>query len=109
MKAHIRPSKKNRTIYSKDKGWQERNMKNKLGIVLALIFVMSFGSLVFAQNMNGSTTTSTTTTTTRSNTRGMSRRARRRRARRQLRHARRRARRRRSSGNNNTGNGNTRR
>jgi hypothetical protein len=81
-------------------------MKNKSVIVLALIFVMSFGSLVFAQNRNSSTTTSTTTTTTRSNSRGMRRRARRRVRRR---HMRRLARHRRRSGNGNMSNGNTRR
>ncbi|HVG31859.1 MAG TPA: hypothetical protein VM911_02220 [Pyrinomonadaceae bacterium] len=78
--------------------------KTKLGIVLALIFVLNFGSLVFAQNSNSSTTTSTTTTT-RTNSRGMGRRSRRRMRRRLRRHARRRARARHG----NMGNGNTRR
>jgi hypothetical protein len=82
-----------------------RHMK-KIGIVLALIFAMNFGSLVFAQNTNSSTTTSTTTTTTRRA--GSS--SRRRRMRRHA--ARRRHRRARRSGGNagmQNGNGNTRR
>lgn len=31
-------------------------MKKNIGIVMALVFVLSFGSLVFAQNTNSSTT-----------------------------------------------------
>ena len=38
-------------------------MRNKIGIVLALVFVLSFGTLAFAQNTNSSTTTTTTTNT----------------------------------------------
>ena len=34
-------------------------MKKSFGIVAVLVFVLSFGSLVFAQNSNSSTTTST--------------------------------------------------
>lgn len=82
-------------------------MKNKLGIVVALIFVMSFGSLVFAHNMNSSTTTARTITTTRTGSRGVRRRVRRRIRRRHS--SRRRARRGKHSGNSNMGNGNTRR
>lgn len=74
----------------------------KIGIVLALIFVMNFGGLVFAQNTNSSTTTSTTTT--RSNA---GRSSRRRRMRRRVRRRHRRARR--SGDNMRSGNGNTHR
>lgn len=43
-------------------------MRNKIGLVLSLVFVLSFGSLVFAQgtnsNSSSSTSTSATSTTT---------------------------------------------
>lgn len=80
-------------------------MKNKLGIVLALIFVMSFGSLVFAQNANSGSSPSMTTSTRNSSGRS------RRRHRRKPKHRRGRRRGRRSgnsNGNMSTGNGNTR-
>jgi len=63
----------------------EPSVIKKLGIVLALVFVLCFGSLVFAQNTNSnmsngnmSTTTTTRTTTGRRHRRGRRRRARRR-------------------------------
>jgi hypothetical protein len=34
----------------------ETSVKKNFGIVMALVFVLSFGSLVFAQNTNSSTT-----------------------------------------------------
>jgi hypothetical protein len=43
---------------------ENRTVRNKLGIVLALVFVLSFGTLAFAQNTNSSTTTTNTTTST---------------------------------------------
>jgi hypothetical protein len=43
---------------------ENRTVRNKIGIVLALVFVLSFGSIVFAQNTNSSTTTTTTNTST---------------------------------------------
>lgn len=65
-------------------------MKKNFGIVMALVFVLSFGSLVFAQNSNSSNTGGTMTANT-SSGRSMGRRRHgRRRARR---HARRRGRR----------------
>jgi hypothetical protein len=39
-------------------------VKKSFGIVAILVFVLSFGSLVFAQNSNSSTTTTTTTAST---------------------------------------------
>jgi hypothetical protein len=81
-----------------------RNMK-KIGIVLALIFAMNFGGLVFAQNTNSSTTTSTTTTTTRRVGSSSRRRRMRRRALRRRRHRRGS----RANGNMQNGNGNTQR
>ena len=39
-------------------------MMKKLGVVLSLIFVLSFGSLVFAQNTNSSTTMTNTSSST---------------------------------------------
>jgi hypothetical protein len=43
---------------------ENRTVRNKLGIVLALVFVLSFGTLAFAQNTNSNTTTTNTTTST---------------------------------------------
>jgi hypothetical protein len=43
---------------------ENRTVRNRIGIVLALVFVLSFGSLAFAQSTNSSTTSTTTKTST---------------------------------------------
>jgi hypothetical protein len=67
---------------------ENRTVRNKIGIVLALVFVLSFGSLVFAQSSNSSTTTATTNTNTSTSTTHRGRRSHRRARRRSRRHAR---------------------
>src|SRR5919202_301101 len=58
---------------------ENEQVRKNLGIVAVLIFVLSFGSLVFAQNSNSSTTTNTAgSSSTSGRSMGRRRRARRR-------------------------------